>query len=486
MTDEPRATREDPGPLLARTAEIATEFLRGVPERPVLVHQDVASLRAAIVTPLPEAGEDPLEIIERLARDADPGIVSMAGPRYFGYVIGGSVPASVAADWLTSAWDQNAGLYSASPAASVVEEAVGAWLIDLLGLPAGTSYGLVSGCQMAHFTCLAAARHAVLEDAGWDVEANGLTGAPEIDVVLGGEAHSTIGGALQYLGLGRDRVHTAAADGQGRMRLDALEATLDAIPPGRPLIVCLQAGNVNTGSFDPIGPMIELVRRRPGAWVHIDGAFGAWARVSPLTAYLLDGAERADSWATDAHKWLNVPYDSGLAFVAHPRAHAAAMAPPHAAYLEYVGEEKRDELYWVPEFSRRARGFAMYAALRSLGRTGVREMVERGCWVARRIADRIEAAPGATILNDVVLNQVLVRFETEDRDPAASDALTRATLQAIQDEGTIWLSGTNWHDMAAIRVSVSNWGTGAEEAELAAVTILAAADRVRARGTPAS
>ena len=258
------------------------------------------------------------------------------------------------------------------------------------------------------------------------------------------------------------------------------------IPAGRPLIVCLQAGNVNTGSFDPIGPMIDLVRRRPGAWVHIDGAFGMWARVSPLTAYLLDGAERADSWATDAHKWLNVPYDSGLAFVAHPRAHAAAMAPPHAAYLEYVGEEKRDEMYWVPEFSRRARGFAMYAALRSLGRTGVREMVERGCWVARRIADRIEAAPGATVLNDVVLNQVLVRFETDDRDPAASDALTRATLQAIQDEGTIWLSGTTWHDMAAIRVSVSNWGTGADEAELAAATILAAADRVRARGTPAS
>jgi glutamate/tyrosine decarboxylase-like PLP-dependent enzyme len=484
MTDEPRARREDPGPLLARTAEIATEYLRGLPERTLLVDQDVASLRAALMTALPEVGEDPIEIVERLARDADPGIVSMAGPRYFGYVIGGSVPAAVAADWLTSTWDQNAGLYSAGPAASVVEEAVGAWLIDLLGLPADASYGLVSGCQMAHFTCLAAARHAVLEAAGWDVEAKGLVGAPEIDVVVGAEVHATIGAALQYLGLGRDRVHIAAADGQGRMRLDALEATLDAIPAGRPLIVCLQAGNVNTGAFDPIGPMIDLVRRRPGAWVHVDGAFGAWARVSPQTAYLLDGVERADSWATDAHKWLNVPYDSGLAFVAHPRAHAAAMAPPHAAYLEYVGEQKRDELDWVPEFSRRARGFAMYAALRSLGRTGVREMIERGCWVARRIADRIEAAPGATVLNDVVLNQVLVRFETDDRDPAASDALTRAALQAIQEDGTIWLSGTTWHDMAAIRVSVSNWGTGADEAELAAAAILAAADRVRARGTP--
>ncbi len=339
----------------------------GCPSGTVLVDQDVASLRAALVGPLPETGEDPIEVIERLARDADPGIVSMAGPRYFGYVIGGSVPASVAADWLTTTWDQNAGLYSCGPAASVVEEAVGAWLIDLLGLPAGTSYGLVSGCQMAGFTGLAAARHAVLEAAGWDVEARGLIGAPEIDVIVGAEAHSTIGGALQFLGLGRDRVHTAAADGQGRMRLDALEATLDGIPAGRPLIVCLQAGNVNTGAFDPFGPMIDLVRRRTNAWVHIDGAFGMWAQVSPQTAYLLDGIERADSWATDAHKWLNVPYDSGLAFVAHPRAHAAAMAPPRAAYLEYVGDEKRDQMYWVPEFSRRARGFAMYAALRSLG-----------------------------------------------------------------------------------------------------------------------
>jgi glutamate/tyrosine decarboxylase-like PLP-dependent enzyme len=481
MTDEPRVTREDPGPLLARTLEIATEYLRALPDRPVLVDQDVASLRAALVTALPESGEDPIGVIDRLARDADPGIVSSAGPRYFGYVIGGGVPASVAADWLTSTWDQNAGLYSTGPAAAVVEEAVGAWLIDLLGLPAEASYGLVSGCQMAHFTCLAAGRHAVLAAAGWDVEGHGLVGAPEIDVVVGGEAHSTIGGALQFLGLGRDRVHTAAADGQGRMRLDALAATLDAIPAGRPLIVCLQAGNVNTGAFDPIGPMIDLVRRREGAWVHIDGAFGMWARVSPSTAYLLDGAERADSWATDAHKWLNVPYDSGLAFVAHPRAHAAAMAPPRAAYLEYVGDEKRDQMYWGPEFSRRARGFAMYAALRSLGRSGVREMVERGCWVARRIADRIEAAHGASVLNDVVLNQVLVRFETDDRDPAASDALTRAALLEIQEEGTIWLSGTTWHDMAAIRVSVSNWGTGADEAELAAATILAAADRVRAR-----
>ncbi len=486
MTDEPRARREDPGPLLARAAEIATEYLRGLPDRPVLVDHDVAGLRAALWTPLPEHGEDPVEVIERLARDADPGIVSMAGPRYFGYVIGGAVPASVAADWLTSAWDQNAGLYSGGPAASVVEEAVGAWIIDLLGLPAGTSFGLVSGCQMAHFTCLAAARHAVLEAAGWDVESRGLIGAPEIEVVVGAEAHSTIGGALQFLGLGRDRVHTAAADGQGRMRLDALEAVLDGLPAGRPLIVCLQAGNVNTGSFDPIGPMIDLVRRREGAWVHIDGAFGMWAQASPTTAYLLDGAERANSWATDAHKWLNVPYDSGLAFVAHPAAHAAAMAPPRAAYLEYTAAQEREQMYWNPEFSRRARGFSLYAALRSLGRSGVRDLVERGCWVARRIADRIEAAPGATVLNDVVLNQVLVRFETDDRDPAASDALTRAALLEIQEEGTIWLSGTTWHGMAAIRVSVSNWGTGADEAELAARTILAAADRVKARANVAT
>ena len=325
------------------------------------------------------------EVIEDLARNADPGVVGMAGPRYFGFVIGGSLPAALAADWLTSTWDQNAGLFAAGPSASVVEEVVGDWLVDLLGLPEGTSIGLTTGCQMAHVTCLAAARHRVLERAGWDVEERGLFGAPEISVVIGSEAHATIPTALQYLGMGRSRVITVESDEQGRMRLDALEA---ALPAGDgPLIVSLQAGNVNTGSFDPMRPAIALIRERhPGAWIHIDGAFGMWAAASPDYRQLLDGHDGADSWATDGHKWLNVPYDCGFAFVRDPEAHAAALSPQGAAYIVY-GSAERDEFRWVPEYSRRARGFPTYAALRSLGRDGVREMVERCCRLATRMAD---------------------------------------------------------------------------------------------------
>ncbi|MGH2513599.1 MAG: pyridoxal phosphate-dependent decarboxylase family protein [Candidatus Limnocylindrales bacterium] len=444
---------------------------------PVRATQDVESLRAALCGPLPEEGQEPLEVIEALAADAAPGLVASAGPRYFGFVIGGGVPAAVAADWLTSAWDQNAGLYVAGPAASVVEEAVGAWLLELFGLPPGSGYGFVTGCQMAHFTCLAAARHRVLARVGWDVEAAGLIGAPPIEVIIGGEAHATIHAALQFLGLGRERVHVVPADGQGRMRSEAFAEVLAAIPTDHPLIVCVQAGNVNTGAFDPIAEIIDQARTRAGVWVHVDGAFGLWARLSPTTAGLLEGVERADSWASDGHKWLNVPYDSGLAFVADPLAHAAAMSPPNAPYLQY-GSDRRDQEHWVPEFSRRARGFPLYAAIRSLGRSGIREMVERGCEVARDIAAELGALPGVTILNEVVLNQVLVRFGLPD-DPAGSDELTRAVVREIQDEGTIWLSGTIWHGQAAIRISVSNWATGLDEAEIAVAAIRRAADRAR-------
>jgi glutamate/tyrosine decarboxylase-like PLP-dependent enzyme len=467
------------GPLLRRTAELAIEYLRTLPDSPVRANQDVAALRAALCGPLPEVSSEPLAVIEALARDAAPGLIALAGPRYFGFVIGGGVPAAVAADWLTSTWDQNAGLYVAGPAASVVEEAVGAWLIELFGLPTGASYGLVTGCQMAHFTCLAAARHAVLARVGWDVESDGLIGAPPIEVIVGAEAHATVHAALQYLGLGRDRVHVVPADGQGRMRSRAFRTELATIPAARPLIVCVQAGNVNTGAFDPIAEIIAATRERDGAWVHVDGAFGMWARVSPATAHLVEGIERADSWASDAHKWLNVPYDSGLAFVAHPAAHAAAMAPPHAPYLQYSSTEQRDEEHWVPEFSRRARGFTIYAAIRSLGRVGIRAMIERCCAVAREIAEGLAAAPNVEVLNDVVLNQVLVRFVVPGADAPTSDALTRAVVREIQDEATIWLSGTTWHGLAAIRISVSNWATGLDEAEIAVAAIRRAADRAR-------
>lgn len=429
-------------------------------------------LLADLGGPLPEDGVDALRVIDDLAHAADPGLVASAGPRYFGFVIGGSLPVALAADWLTSAWDQNAGLFATGPAASVAEEVVGSWLIDLLGLPAGTSFGLTTGCQMAHFTCLAAARHAVLERAGWHVEERGLFGAPEIDVVVGAEAHATIQTALQFLGLGRSRVIAVDSDGQGRMRLDSLARSLP--DRGRPLIVCLQAGNVNTGAFDPLGEAIALVRSRcPNAWVHVDGAFGLWAAASPRLRHLVTGHEGADSWASDGHKWLNVPYDCGYAFVRDPAAHAAAMSPQSAAYLVY-GTAERDEFRWVPEFSRRARGFATYAALRSLGRSGVAETIDRCCRLAGRVAEELQAAgEDIEVLNEVALDQVLVRFRSPDGGDA--DAHTRDVIRRIQDDGTCWLSGTTWHGMAAMRISIVNWSTTDDDVDRSLAAILRAA-----------
>lgn len=464
--------------LLRRTAELAIDYLSSLPERPVARQPDVAELRRELATELPEDGQDPRAVIEHLADVGGRAAVAMAGPRYFGFVIGGALPAAVAADWLTSAWDQNAGLYVAGPAASVVEEAVGAWLIDLFGLPPASGFGLVTGCQMAHFTCLAAARQSVLERVGWDATRRGLFGAPEIEVVVGAEAHSTVHTALQYLGLGRDRGRTVRTDEQGRLVARDLAETIRGIPREAPLIVCLQAGNVNTGSFDPIREAVELAREREGTWVHIDGAFGMWAAASPGVAHLVDGIGLADSWATDAHKWLNVPYDSGLAFVADAAVHARAMAPPHAAYLEYGPKQERDEFSWVPEFSRRARGFTVYAALRTLGRSGVRMLVERCCLLASRMAERLAAAPGVEILNEVVLNQVLVRFTPPGGGDA--DEWTREVIRRVQQDGTLWLSGTTWHGMAAMRISVSNWSTTEADADLSVEAILRCAAASRA------
>ena len=472
MTDRlTRSTRRstDRG-LLQRTAELAADFLESLDERPVAPRAGRDELLASLGGPLPGAGLPATDVIEELARAAEPGVVGMAGPRYFGFVIGGSLPAALAADWLTSTWDQNAGLFAAGPSASVVEEVIGSWLVDLLGLPEGTSIGLTTGCQMAHVTCLAAARHRVLERVGWDVEDRGLFGAPEISVVIGSEAHATIPTALQYLGMGRSRVIPVDSDGQGRMRMDALAETL---PTGDgPLIVSLQAGNVNTGSFDPIGPAIELIRdRHPAAWIHVDGAFGLWAAASPAYRHLLDGHAGADSWATDGHKWLNVPYDCGYAFVRDPSAHADALSPPGAAYIVY-GSAERDEFRWVPEYSRRARGFPTYAALRSLGRDGVREMVEGGCRLATRMADGLRRS-GVEILNDVVLDQILARFHPADGRDA--DAWTRGVISRVQADGTCWLSGTTWHGMAAMRISIVNWSTTEEDIDRSLAAILEAA-----------
>ena len=327
--------------------------------------------------PLPDGPTDPLAVVEELAAAADPGLVASAGGRYFGFVIGGSLPAALAADWLTSAWDQNAGLYVISPAAAVAEEVAGGWLVELLGLPAGTSVGFVTGATMANFTALAAARHAVLARTGWDVERHGLQGAPPVTVITHGGTHVTVYASLQMLGLGREgeRVRKVAADEQGRMRPDALREALAGVDG--PVIVCLQAGNVNTGAFDPFDELIPIAHER-GAWVHIDGAFGIWAAAVPSLRHLMAGSAAADSWSTDAHKWLNVPYDSGLVFVRDAAAHHAAMTLGAEYYIETEGGE-RDNYNWTPESSRRARGFSVLAALRSLGRSGLVDLIERNC-----------------------------------------------------------------------------------------------------------
>jgi glutamate/tyrosine decarboxylase-like PLP-dependent enzyme len=458
--------------LLAHTADLASGYLESLDRRPVGGPVDLAALRAALGGPLPDAGEDARATADWLAQAADAGLVGSAGPRYFGFVVGGSLPAPLAADWLTSTWDQNAGLYVLSPAAAVAEEVAAAWLVELLGLPSETSVGFVTGATMANFTALAAARHGVLAKAGWDVERHGLQGAPPVTVITHDGTHVTVYASLQMLGLGRegDRVRRIAADDQGRMRPDALRQALAAVDG--PVIVCTQAGNVNSGAFDPFEELIPIAHER-GAWVHIDGAFGIWAAAVTSLQDRMRGHVAADSWSTDAHKWLNVPYDSGLVFVRDKAAHHAAMTLGAAYYVETAGGE-RDPYNWVPESSRRARGFPVLAALRSLGRSGLADMMERGCAVARRMADRLSAGPRVRILNDVVLNQVLVRFEAAGEDPDGSlgDARTRALIEAVQRDGTCWLGGTIWQGRAAMRISVSNWQTTAADADVSVAAIL--------------
>ena len=447
-------------PPLSRAAAHAARFLAALPERHVGARADRDALRRALAVPLSDDGEDAAAVIDALADGAEPGIIGSAGPRYFGFVIGGSLPVALAADWLTSAWDQNTGLFATSPANSVCEEIAVEWLLDLLNLPRDAGVGFVTGCQMANFTALAAARHGVLRKAGWNVETHGLYGAPRVHIVMGAEAHVTIHTSLRMLGFGTQ--HTVVpADEQGRMRADALRDALAAIDG--PLVVCAQAGNVNTGAVDPLREIAEAVHGR-GGWLHVDGAFGLWARASSAKRALLGGAELADSWATDAHKWLNVPYDNGIVIVRDALAHRASMAVT-AEYLEHSGGKERDPFEFTPEFSRRARGFTVYAALRHLGRRGVEALVDRCCARAAQMAELLRRDPRVRILNDVVLNQVLVRF-------GDSDELTRATIARAQREGTCWMAGTTWHGLGAMRISVSNWMTGEEDIERSAEAIL--------------
>ena len=459
---------------LRRAEQLALEFLEGLARRPVAPRASAADLRAALGGPLPEHGTDAVKVIERMARAADAGLVASPGSRYFGFVIGGHLPAALAADWLVRAWDQNAGRYVMSPAASVVEEVVASWLLEILGLPSTASVGFVTGAQMANFTGLAAARHEVLRRAGWDVEVDGLIGAPPVRVILGEEAHVTILTALKMLGLGT-RAQRAGADDQGRMRPEEVERLLDG--SSGPTIVCAQAGNVNSGAFDPLGPIIDAAHAR-GAWVHVDGAFGLWAAASPRLRGLVEGLAGADSWAVDAHKWLNVPQDSGIAIVAHPEAHRSAMAFD-APYLAREQESVRDPSDWVPEASRCARGFAIYAALQSLGRSGLGSLIERCCGLASQMAARLSAATGISLLNEVVLNQVLIGFTP----PGGGDAddYTARVIRRVQAGGVCWLGGTIWRGRRAMRISVSNWSTTPADIEASAEAILQAA---RAEAAP--
>jgi glutamate/tyrosine decarboxylase-like PLP-dependent enzyme len=484
---------------LARTLEIAREYIRSRTERPVWPTISLDELRAALGPALPDNPVDPVEVIDGLARAADPGLVTTTGPRYFGFVTGGALPATVAADWLAAVWDQNAGLFVMSPAAAVVEEIAGAWLMDLLGIPPTASVGFVTGAHMANFTALAAARHEVLRRCGWDVEADGLKGSPPFAVLVGDEVHVSVVGALRALGIGSRQLVRVAVDDQGRMKSDALEAALSSIVAqatvaqgsspalsstvaqgfSPAIIVCAQSGNVNTGAFDPLRDIAPIAKRY-GAWLHVDGAFGLWASASPALRHFTRGVELADSWATDAHKWLNVPYDSGLVFVANPAAHRAAMSVD-AAYLVRAENKPREPMDWTPESSRRARGFAVYAALRSLGRRGVADLVDRCCRLARRFADRLRDDPAVEVLNDVVLNQVLVRVSPSAGD---ADGLTRAALARVQQERICWLGGTRWHGTEAMRISVSNWSTTEDDVDRSADSIIRAVHAVTRLSMP--
>ena len=434
--------------LLAGVAARVAEYQSTLAGRPVPARAGAAELQAMLGGELPSGPTDPGAAVTALVDAVDAGSVASAGPRYFGFVVGGAMPATIAADWLASGVDINAGAYVLGPVAAVAEEVASTWLLELLGLPGDASVGFTSGAMMASFTGLAAARHHVLAKAGWDVERDGLQGAPRVHVVVGAERHVTIDSALRLLGLGHGTVHVAAADDQGRMQVPALREVLAECDG--PTIVCAQVGNVNSGASDPVGAVCDTAHEH-GAWVHVDGAFGLWAAASPALRAQVAGVERADSWTTDAHKWLNVPYDSGLAIVAHPDAHRAPLRLP-ASYLAPAPGGHRDNDEYVPESSRRARGFAVWAALRTLGRSGVADLVDRCCAHARRFASQLSAIESVEVLNDVVLNQVVVRF-------GDSDEVTRRVIAAAQAEGTCWFGGTVWRGVAAARISVSNWST---------------------------
>ena len=460
--------------LANRAVAHALAYLATMRERTVRATLDGDELREMLGGPLPARGQDPIDVIDMLAEAGRAGTVASQGPRYFGFVVGGSIPAAIAADWLVAAWDQNAQMFVMSPIAAVVEQIVADWLKQLFGLPATWSVGFVTGAQIATFTSLLTARHHLLRQLDWDVERHGLFGAPPIDVVVSDESHRTVFTALRMLGLGAERVRRVETDAQGRMRPDRLRQILPA--QSGPCIVCAQVGNVNTGAADPIEDIVPLARER-GAWLHVDAAFGLWAATSESRRHLVAGVEQADSIAADGHKWLNVPYDSGMVLTAHPESHQRALLMP-AHYIQATPGE-RDPRAFTPDESRRARALPMYAALRVLGREGVSDIVDRCCTLARRLAELLAGHEGIRILNDVVLNQVLVQFRPPDGDDAAAADVTRSVIARVQEQGTCWVGGTTWQGQVAMRVSISNWSTTTEDIDRSAAAIIAAFD-----GTP--
>ena len=462
--------RKDFYPALETAMHHALDYLRTVDERPVGPTASLETLRRRLGK---EWNHDPMpaeSVVNDLVRDIEGGLNNSVNARFYAWVIGGCLPSALAADWLTSTWDQNAGLYSVSPASAIIEEAVGSWLKALFRLPASSSFALVTGCQMAHTTCLAAARTWLLKRQGWDVEARGMSGSPQIRVFCG-IRHATIDRALHLLGFGNQSLTTLRVDSVGALESSALEAALGEVH-GQPAIVLLQAGDVNTGSFDDFEALIPIAHQY-GAWVHVDGAFGMWAAASPRFEPLVRGVERAHSWATDGHKWLNVPYDCGYAFVAEPDAHRASMSY-QASYLTQQ-DVARDPLDWNPEFSRRARGFASYAALRELGRTGVQELVERCCDCAAQLVAGLGELEGVEVLSSPIINQGLVTFP--DPSGELSNEWTDEVIAEIAAEGTAFFSGTTWNGRRAMRISVSNWQTSNEDV----VKTIAAVERVLTR-----
>lgn len=446
--------------VITSAAKRAAEYLDNLPQRQVTPTAEALQRLSTLDEPFPNHPTDPTAVIALLDQVGSPATVATAGPRYFGFVVGGSLPTALAANWLAGAWDQNAGLTTLSPIAAKLEQVVISWMVDILGLPSGCGAGFVTGATQANFSGLAAARHALLARQGWNVETQGLFGAPPITVVVGDEVHVSILKALSMLGMGRERVVRVPVDNQGRMRPDALP------PLDEHTIVCIQAGNVNTGAVD-FAPAIIPQAKAAGAWVHVDGAFGLWAAAAPERADLIRGMSDADSWSIDAHKWLNVPYDSGIAFVRDPQQLYAALST-NAAYL--VQDETRDPKDYTPDFSRRARGVEIWAALRSLGREGLADLIERTCRHAARFALGLQQA-GYQVLNDVTLNQVLVSF--------GDDETTRRVIAAVQEDGTCWCGGTYWQGKAAMRISVSSWATTVEDVDRSLGAITRAAATVR-------